>query len=720
MKRTINLLLIMMIPLLVLSGCIFSSTPPAGTITLTWGQDQTFKVSGMGTYQWSLGGSDLTGETNSSYVFKSSEHVLGTYQLKVISTFSMGGIGITHSERDWTITVTSTPSTVPTATGCADIINAGLVCDTTTNCSETIAAGDVISQSPEAGAKVPAGTTVHLTLSSGPCTSNEVKVPAATGCASITAAGLVCSTSTSCSNEAPAGVVIAQDPPAGSMVIPGTTVFLTLSSGACTAEVEVPNATSCADVEAAGFICSRIRDCSMTVPKDGVINQSPAPGMMAMPGSVISLTLSSGMCQSQVPDTQNCEDIVAAGLVCSIVTICSNDFPIPGTFLGISPAPGTGIAPGSTVTLTQSNGPCTVEVPLAASCDDITATGWLLCSVETVCDDVLPAGTLLSQVPASGEWVTPGTTVVLTFTSGPCPIMLPTPQNVSATDVILTSQTDPMQNHNFNNKVRVTWSAVEGAESYKIYRSNSAIGPYTQIGTSTTLTYDDMQSAQEIPTLVLPAWPSLPSGDPATATANLNAYEAAARPVVQRFKNFVYYKVKAATSDPAYMDSAFSAYDEGRMDYTAYEFYDVAKLVGLGIPMARLFIAAAPIGLGTNATWYDACGDGSMNLKIAMEGLGGRVTATITNYVESLYYNELIGQVDCSPTKRKLMIANGGITGTVNVSMNGTATGSINITGNYAGKVNDITIPVVSGSIETGTATMVYNGETIPGFPFSF
>ncbi len=707
----------MMIPLLVLSGCIISSNPPAGTIKLTWGQSQTFKVSGMGTYQWYLNTAPITGETKSSYVFKSTEHVLGDYELKVISTSPLG-----NGERVWTINVTSVPNIVPTATGCSDLTNVGLVCDTAFNCSDTVPKGEVISQTPEAGTSVPAGTTVHLTLSSGPCNTNEVEVPAATDCGSIAAAGLVCSTSTSCSNDVPAGVVLSQDPPAGTMVIPGTTVFLTLSSGACTAEVEVPNATSCADVEAAGFVCSRIRDCSMTVPRDGVINQSPAPGMMAMPGSVISLSLSSGMCQSQVPDTQNCEDIVAAGLVCSIATVCSDAYPVPGTFLGISPAPGTGIAPGSTVTITQSNGPCTVVVPDAATCEEIVSAsgGWLTCSVSYECNDTVPAGTKLGQNPAPGTVVTPGTAVELLICSGPCPVMLPTPQNVSASDVILTSQTDPMQNHNFNNKVRVTWDAVEGAESYKIYRANSAVGTYTLIGTSTTLTYDDMQSAQEIPTLVLPAWPSLPSDDPATATANLNAYEAAARPIAQNFKDFKYYKVKAATTDPAYTDSAFSAYDEGRIDYTAQEFYDIAKLVGMGIPMARLFIAASPIGLGTNAFWYDACGDGYMNLKIAMEGLGGRVTATISNFVESLYYNVLTNMVDCSPTKRKLMIVNGGITGTVNISMNGTATGSIAITGNYAGKLNDITIPVVSGSIEPGTATMVYNGETIPGFVFSF
>ena len=707
MKRTINLLLSMMIPL-VLSGCIISSTPSEGPISLIWGQNQTFTVTGLGGYQWYLDNAPLTGETNATYTFKSTAHVLGTYQLKVVST-SLGS-----GQRVWDVTVKSVPVSVPLATGCADLTNVGLLCDTTLNCNEDIPVGGVISQSPAVGTIVPAGSTVHLTLSSGTCANHEVEVPAATGCASINAAGLVCSTSTSCSNEVPAGMVLNQSPAAGTMIMQGATVSLTLSSGPCTIEVEVPNATSCADIEAAGFICSRIRDCSMTVPLDGLISQSPAPGLMAMPGSVVTLTLSSGMCQAQVPNATTCAEIEAAGLVCSVASICSNDHPVPGTFLSLSPPAGTGIAPGATVTLTQSNGPCTVEVPDAASCDDITATGWLLCNLTYECNDEIPAGTKLSQNPAPGSIVAPGTTVDLVFCSGKCPVMLPTPQNVSATDVDITSQTDPTLNHNLDDRVTITWDAVEGAEYYKIYRANSAIGTYTLIGTSTTTTYNDMQSAQEIPELVLPAFPDLPSGHQAENTATLDAYEATVRPIAQQFKDFKYYKVKAATSDPAYTESAFSAYDEGRMDYTAEEFYSITKGVGMGIPMARLFIAADPIGLGTNVYWYDTCGDGNMHITITLSGLNGVGTATIGNFVESLYYNTLIGMVDCSPTKRKLLITNGDISGTVDLSMTGSLTGSFAFTGNYAGKFNSIYIPVNAGSIDLGTMTLIYNGHTIP------
>jgi beta-lactam-binding protein with PASTA domain len=718
MKRNIKLLLIIMIPLLMLSACIFSTTPPAGSVSLEWGKDQIFKVNGIGTCAWFIDEAQVA-PSGSTYTFKSTAHVLGTYHLKVIST-----LGSNSEERAWDITVKSAPVIVPSAANCADVTGVGLVCATELNCNDTVPEGDVIIQAPAAGSSVPAGTTVKLTLSSGLCGIHEVKVPAATGCASIEAAGFVCSTSTACSNDVPAGVVLYQSPAADTMAMPGTTVNLVLSSGPCTAEVVVPNATSCADVEAAGFICSRIYECSMTVPLEGVISQDPPAGLMKMPGSIVSLTISSGICKMQVPDVTTCEEITEAGLVCNPVTVCDNAHPTPGEFISLSPAAGTPIAPGATVTLTQSIGPCTVVVPDATNCADITSTGWLTCNLVNECNDTIPAGVKISQNPAPGTEVAAGTAVELVISTGNCPVMLPAPTNVSATDVVLTSQTDPTLNHNLNDRVTVTWTAAAGAEYYKVYRADSAIGTYTYIGRTVgaETTYNDMQSAQTMPTLVIPAMPDMPNGEGKQAenSAKLTAYELVVRPIVQQFKDFKYYKVKAATTDPAFLDSAFSNYDEGRMDYTLDEFYIVSKGVVMGIPLARLMIAGDPIGLGTSAWWYDSCGDGSMHFTITLSGTSGLITMTVTNFVESAYWNLITNTMDCSSAKRKLMIANGTVSGTVNTSMNGTLTGSLTITGNYAGKINSISIPVAGGDINPGTCTLIYNGQTVTNHEFKF
>ena len=84
----------------IMSGCILSSTPPEGTIPLTWGHNQYFTVTGLGGYQWYLDNSPMMGETKASYTFKGYSHAVGTHQLKVVST-SMGS-----GQRVWDINVT--------------------------------------------------------------------------------------------------------------------------------------------------------------------------------------------------------------------------------------------------------------------------------------------------------------------------------------------------------------------------------------------------------------------------------------------------------------------------------------------------------------------------------------------------------------------------------------------------------------------------------------
>jgi len=123
-------LFLIMIPLLVLSGCIFSSTPPEGTMNLTWGYNQTFIINGLGTYQWYVNDAAVTGETRTDFTFKSLGYGLGTYEIKVKSKFSAFS-----GERVWTVIVKSPPSTVPSATGCDDIESAGLVCTLEQNCN---------------------------------------------------------------------------------------------------------------------------------------------------------------------------------------------------------------------------------------------------------------------------------------------------------------------------------------------------------------------------------------------------------------------------------------------------------------------------------------------------------------------------------------------------------------------------------------------------------
>jgi beta-lactam-binding protein with PASTA domain len=698
MKRALIQFLVM-IPLLVFSGCILSTTPPDGPISLTWGTSQEFSVRAWGTIQWYIDDVAQPGETSASYTFQN--HPMGTYQLMV--KVQMGTS--TPADRQWTITVGSPPSTVPTAISCDEITNAGLVCSLVQSCSETVSQGEVISQSPEAGEAVPAGATVTLTVSSGTCLTNEVAVPAATACADLEAAGLVCETTQSCSNTALIGTVISQSPEAGTMVQPGTTVNLIISTGPCTVEIEVPIVTSCDDVETEGFVCSRTRLCSNTVPLGSVITQSPEAGTMVLPGSTIQLTLSTGLCGATVPDATTCEEIEAAGLVCRTVLYCSNTVTEDG-FIGLSPPPGTGVSYGSTVNRIISSGLCQVLVPTATTCEDITNAG-LLCSQSTTCSNTVSEGEVISQNPTAGTLVEPGSTVTLTVSSGVCAEQLPTPQNVQATDVVLTSTTNPLLNHNLNDRIRVTWSAVDNATTYYIYSSNTSDGTYTLEGSATApdTSYDVMQTE----TLNLPTLPET------LTTETMNAYEAAARPVLNDFKNYKYFKVRACSTSPLYSCSELSSYDQGRIDYTLEEFFNIAKLEA-GNPLTRVMIQDPSVGLGTNETYYDPCGDGNVHFTVTQSGFSGLLTITLTNYIDSLNYIDLTSTIDCSGTRR--MIMNGTASGTVSLSGNGTLTGSINFTGNFAGKFTNVSIPIANQEPGMGTTSVVYNGETVNGHAF--
>ena len=707
MKRNINLLLIMMIPLLVLSGCILSTTPPKGTtISKVWGQTQAFSVSGLGTNQWYVDDNPKTGQTNANYTFNSSYYSLGSHVVKVVNTFALGG-----GEAVWTVNVSAAPVLVPSAAGCSDIMNAGLVCATTLNCSDTVLEGEVISQTPAAGASVPVGSTVHLSISSGLCTNHEIPVPAATSCIELAAVGLICNVTHNCSDTVPIGMVISQYPIEGTMVVPGTTVTLDISTGPCThGEVAVPSATKCEDVEAAGFICSRERECS-SVPVDAVIRQSPAPGTMAMPGSTVTLTLSSGPCPLLVPTATTCADLETAGLVCNLVETCSNAVPEVGGFIGLSPPAGTATELGAVITLVLSTGPCTIVVPTAEDCDDITGTGWLSCSTSTQCSDTVAEGSVISQDPLAGTIVPAGSTVQLVLSSGPCTIQLATPTNVQATDVVLTSQTNPLLNNNFSNKVRITWDAVAYTQTYKIYRSDTPTGAYALVGTvvAPATAFDDIQTE----TLTLPAWP-----DPLTSDA-LDTYEDAARAAVNNFKNFKYYKVKACSADPFHPISELSAYDEGRIDYTLEEFYTIATQVIEGIPMARMILAASPMAIGTNQYFYDSCGSGQMHVSIT-EDDPADMSITISNLVESLVFTSG-GGINCSESLGRRMIINSAVSDdTIDLELNGILTGSMDFTGNYTGKFTSMSVPITGGVLQTGTCTVIYNGQTSTGHACSF
>jgi serine/threonine-protein kinase len=120
--------------------------------------------------------------------------------------------------------------------------------------AEDVDEGNVISQSPPADSEVPAGTAVDLVVSGGPA---PVTVPTVVGqdedsaVAEIEGAGLVVEKITAPSEEA-AGTVIAQDPEGGTEAAAGDTVTITVSEGP--AQREMPDVTGDDGDDAQAFL----------------------------------------------------------------------------------------------------------------------------------------------------------------------------------------------------------------------------------------------------------------------------------------------------------------------------------------------------------------------------------------------------------------------------------------------------------------------------------
>jgi eukaryotic-like serine/threonine-protein kinase len=164
--------------------------------------------------------------------------------------------------------------------------------------STTLPKGNVISTSPNAGASVPSGTRIEIFVSSG---KPQVKVPDVRGQSESSAkstlqnAGFQVQTSNQTTSTAKSGTVISQSPAGGTQVISGSTVTLVIAKAPPTAKV--PNVVSqsqsaaMATLQGQGFKVVVSKQVSSTVPSGNVISQSPAGGSSVTKGSTVTITV---------------------------------------------------------------------------------------------------------------------------------------------------------------------------------------------------------------------------------------------------------------------------------------------------------------------------------------------------------------------------------------------------------------------------------------------
>ncbi len=180
------------------------------------------------------------------------------------------------------------------------LIAIGLRNNTTFTIADNQPEGIVIRQVPEAESVVALNTSVSLYVSSGPL---PVSVPLVIGKTTQEAKEILLASQLIPGNliEQPSGDVsgriIFQNPQAGTSVVQGTSVNLTVSGKIDDAEISVPNVIKMSFeqarevIEKTGLVIDKIIEESSNVPEGTIIGQYPPAGEKIKIGSPVTLTM---------------------------------------------------------------------------------------------------------------------------------------------------------------------------------------------------------------------------------------------------------------------------------------------------------------------------------------------------------------------------------------------------------------------------------------------
>ena len=346
----------------------------------------------------------------------------------------------------------------PAADAPDTITAAGLsVGDASEAYSDTVPAGDVVSQDPAPGTAVALDSAVSYVESLGVETVAvpDLSGPAADAPDTITAAGLsVGDASEAYSDTVPAGDVVSQDPAPGTAVALDSAVSYVESLGVEQVEVpdvrELSRSDATATIEAAGLGVGEILErTNANVPADAAVKTEPAAGEMVDVGSAVTLTMSMGPKQVDVPDVAGLAEadaiaqIEAAELTPGSKSQANSDSVAAGSVVGTNPAAGTTVDAKSTVDYVVSLGVEQVTVPDLVDLTEADATaalesaGLATGSAATAFDEAIVAGNVVSQDPAAGSDVDKGSTVDYVVSEGPTPfVQVPAVRDLSAADAV--------------------------------------------------------------------------------------------------------------------------------------------------------------------------------------------------------------------------------------------------------------------------------------------
>jgi serine/threonine-protein kinase len=244
----------------------------------------------------------------------------------------------------------------------------------------------------------------------------------------IRAAGLTVETSRE-SNDAPAGTIFDQDPDASTRADKGSAVTLHVSTGPIMRDVPNVVGKDLSDAQSelknAGFKVSVVNRQDPNQPANKVLKQDPAGGASVPDGSTVTLTVSAGKAKVAVPNVvgQDENDAIAAISNARLTprrTAESSASVEAGKVIRTSPAAGTQVDEGSTVTVVVSTGAQTTIVPNVVGQTETSAKAELLAAgfqVNVVDQGVIDPGKdgiVLSQNPSGNSQAPQGSTVTIT------------------------------------------------------------------------------------------------------------------------------------------------------------------------------------------------------------------------------------------------------------------------------------------------------------------
>jgi eukaryotic-like serine/threonine-protein kinase len=223
------------------------------------------------------------------------------------------------------------------------------------------------------------------------------------------------------------GTVFEEDPPAGSLAPQGSRVTITVSVGLGKALVPPvagePLAQARKEIEDLGFRVKVKRQPSNSVTDGTAIGTIPPEGTKLQRKETVTLLVSSGRQQVQVPSVIGVQKDVAntelrdAGLVPRFQRRTSSA--PEGQVLAQSPTGGTSVEKGSSVTVVVSGGVGTVVVPNVvgesseAATGDLQAAGLGVRTVNQTTTDETADDQVLKQSPGAGRQLPRGETVTI-------------------------------------------------------------------------------------------------------------------------------------------------------------------------------------------------------------------------------------------------------------------------------------------------------------------